>query len=110
MNLFKKLFGRSNPSETTIPRDPKMSDMDSMMNASANVLRYEDNKWIEWLQQGDRITGIWVKALPTNTKKKDFLGIICAMRKNDDAHEKILSDAFTIEKSSRGEGFDISFY
>jgi AAA family ATP:ADP antiporter len=106
---LERLFGGATSSGVAIPPDPSMNEMDSMTNASANVLGYENNKWIEWLQQGDRIIGIWVKALPGNTRKRDFLATICAMRKNDDARMRILSGAYTIEKASRGEGFDIRF-
>jgi hypothetical protein len=117
--LCKPLGGRSREFPSLDLKEELMSFLrrllgnstGSKVDAAVNVIMYEKNGWIEWLRQGDRITGIWVKAFPDNTKKRDFLAMICASREDedDDTYMKILSGAYTIEKSSRGEGFDICF-
>ncbi len=88
--------------------------MEDQMNAIANVMAYYQNGWIELIKERGFPVGIWTKSFPTNTTKKSFLSMFCALQKQlnpslsiDDFHMCILSERYMITDSSRGEGFDI---
>jgi hypothetical protein len=92
-----------------IPDDPVMSQMDAMMNGAANVLGYQQSGGIRFIERNNRRVGIWVRAFPSNTTKKAFLSMFCAMEKQDGPHESILCGAYRISPNTESGGFDIFF-
>jgi len=89
--------------------DPVMSEMDAMMNGAANAIAYKHSDGIRFLCQSGRIVGIWVRAFPSNTTRRAFLSMFCALEGQDSSQMAVLAENYQISKDAVNGGVNVRF-
>jgi hypothetical protein len=124
MSFLKRLFG-GDSSSTDDADDPVMNEREALMNATANVLVYmrsgdiqaidKDGKIISPNDSDGNITGIWVRAFPSNTTKKAFLLSFCVLLKHanpaatDASQHAVFGGHYRISENPEKGGFNVHF-